>query len=385
MKRRLSILIYSMGAGGAERVVSVLLPELMRHYQVALVLMNETCFYPVPEEVELHWLERSDPTEAGWKKFLKLPLLAWRYRNFCRRNGIGLSLSFMTRPNYINVLAKSMGSGARTLISERAMPSLQYGYPGIASRLNRWLIRRLYPRTDRILSNSYGNREDLIAHFGVPPEKCIVVYNPFDFEKIRGEAQEPPKNWKKGGFTFLTVGRLDEGKNHRLLIEALAILQKSDAELVIIGEGPQKDALRHLIKRLGLENRVYLIGRRRNPFAWMRRADCFVFASNHEGFPNVLVEALACGTPVISTDCHSGPREILEGRTSYRKHEVGIRTVKCGILVPVGNVEAMAQAMETVYNDTDLRRELAAKSRHCIRRYQKEKIVRELVGILDGS
>ncbi len=383
MKKRLAILIYSLAPGGAERVVSVLLPELVRDYRVTLVLMNETRFYPVPEEVEIHWLEHSDPAEVGWKKFLKLPLLAWRYRNFCRQNGIGLSLSFMTRPNYINVLAKSMGSGAKTLISERAMPSLQYGYPGIASRLNRWLIRRLYPRADCLLPNSFGNREDLIRNFGIPADKCRVLYNPFDLEKIRQKAEKPPKGWKEGGFVFLTVGRLDRGKNQKLLIEALAGMGHGGARLVIIGEGPLEGELRRRARELGVEERVELVGRQSNPFAWMRRADCFVFASNHEGFPNVLVEALACGTPVISTDCLSGPREILEGRTSYTDRAEGIRITECGLLVPVGAVEAMSRAMEKVYNDADLCRELAGKSLRCVERFEKRGIVRELTGILE--
>ena len=382
-RKKLAILIYSLAPGGAERVVSVLLPELVRHYRVTLVLMNETRFYPVPEEVEIHWLERSDPAEAGWKKFLKLPLLAWRYRNFCRRNGIGLSLSFMTRPNYINIMAKSLGNGATTLVSERALPSLQYGYPGIASWLNRWLIRRLYPRADCLLPNSFGNREDLIRNFGIPADKCRVLYNPFDLETIREEAEEPPKGWREEGFVFLTVGRLDRGKNHRLLIEALAGIGQSGVRLVIIGEGPLEEELRRRARELGVADRVELVGRQSNPFAWMRRADCFVFASNHEGFPNVLVEALACGTPVISTDCLSGPREILEGCTSYAAREGGIRITNCGLLVPVGEVEAMCRAMEKVYNDADLCRELAGKSGQCAERFEKRGIVRELTGILE--
>jgi len=289
----------------------------------------------------------------------------------------------MTRPNYINILAKTMGSGAKTLVSERAMPSLQYGYPGFASRLNRWLIRRLYPRADLVLPNSFGNREDLISRFGIPAEKCRVLYNPFDLETIREESEKPLKDLKKTSFIFLTVGRLDAGKNHRLLIEALAKMEPKEARLIIIGEGPLEGELRRLARELGVEERVALVGRQSNPFAWMHRADCFVFGSNHEGFPNVLAEALACGTPVISTDCLSGPREILEGRTSYAEREAGIRIADCGLLVPVGDVDAMSQAMERVYNDADLRRKLAAKSRHCVERFEKKRIMRELGAILD--
>ena len=119
---------------------------------------------------------------------------------------------------------------------------------------------------------------------------------------------------KKRRFTFVTVGRLDNGKNHRLIIEAMKSIE---ADLWIIGDGELREELLSYIKELNLNDKVYLLGKKENPFAFLAKADCFVFTSNHEGFPNVLVEALACSLPVISTDCKSGPREILSPKSNF--------------------------------------------------------------------
>jgi len=268
MKKKLAILIYSMAAGGAERVVSVLLPELTKHYRVTLVLMNDTVFYDIPEEVELRFLERSQPEEPGVMNLLKLPLLAWRYRRLCRKEGMEISLSFMGRPNYVNLLASMAGSGAGTIISERAMPSLQYGYPGLQSMINRRLIRLLYPVADMVVANSRGNREDLIVNFGVPAGKTVTIYNPFDLEYIREKAQKQPAIQKEG-FVFATVGRIDEGKNHRMLIEAFSRLDNDMMNLWIIGDGPLREDLEKVVRQKRLEKKVRFIGRQENPFSWM--------------------------------------------------------------------------------------------------------------------
>ena len=384
MKKKLAILIYSMAAGGAERVVSVLLPELTKHYRVTLVLMNDTVFYDIPEEVELRFLERSQPEEPGVMNLLKLPLLAWRYRRLCRKEGMEISLSFMGRPNYVNLLASMAGSGAGTIISERAMPSLQYGYPGLQSMINRRLIRLLYPVADMVVANSRGNREDLIVNFGVPAGKTVTIYNPFDLEYIREKAQKQPAIQKEG-FVFATVGRIDEGKNHRMLIEAFSRLDNDMMNLWIIGDGPLREDLEKVVRQKRLEKKVRFIGRQENPFSWMAQSDCFVFASRHEGFPNVLVEAMACGLPVISTDCPSGPGEILDDRGGSGCLRTGMQETAYGILVAVDDTDSMELAMEKMYNSETLRKIYAGKALERAGMFGKEKTVSEFVRLIEDT
>lgn len=343
MRQKLAILIYSMASGGAERVVSVLLPDLMEHFDVTLVMMNHTIAYPLPEGLEMVFLETSSAKERGLLKLLKLPWLAWKYRTLCRKRKIDLSFSFMNRPNYINTLSKLMGNRAEVLINERAMPSLQYGYKNMMSTVNNFLIRMLYPKADAIVTNSQGNRYDLQENYAIS-KPMQTIYNPVDLEHIRQHSPQQTA-YDEAYFTFVTIGRLDRGKNHRLLIDAVARLE--DAALWIIGEGECRDALEKQIVQLGIEKRVKLLGRLSNPFGFLKTADCFVFGSNHEGFPNVVLEALACGLPVISTDCPSGPREILAPESEFGFHlNEGVEEAEYGMLVPVGGVDEMRRAMQ---------------------------------------
>lgn len=343
--KRLGLFIYSMAGGGAERTVSLLLPLLARHARVVLILMNDRIDYDLPPGVEIRYLEHSAPDEPGIKKLLKLPLLGWRLARLCRKEKLDTLMAFMNRPNYVAVLARLMGSRVRTIISERAAPSLQHGYGDLQSRINRFLIRRLYPLAHRVIANSRGNRADLVENFGLAPEKVLTLYNPLDRKAIEEKAALPV-DFDFAPFTFVTAGRMDRGKNHRMLLEALAQSGLEECKLILLGTGPLREELEEEARRMGIGERVFFPGFDPNPYRWMAKSHCFLFGSNHEGFPNVLSEALACGLPVISTDCPHGPREILAPGTepSYRLVDT-IEPFDAGALVPVGRADLMARAM----------------------------------------
>ena len=319
MKKRVSILIYSLAGGGAERVVSILSDALSEEYDVTLVLMNNTIAFDIPRHIQIFFLENSDPHEHGMKKLLKLPLLGLRYKRFCQKNSIDISLAFTNRPSYISIFAKIFGNHIPTIISERTTPSMMYKENNLLSRVNKLLIRYLYPRADTIITNSEGNRLDLIKHFFIDPQCIETIYNPFDLTKIKQSAIKEVPEHSFDIFTFISVGRLDRGKNHRLLIEAFSMLEDTATQLIILGEGVEREGLQRYIRSLSLQERVFLLGFDRNPYQYLIRSDLFVFTSRYEGFPNVLVESLACGLPVISTDCKSGPREILAPETRIDK------------------------------------------------------------------
>jgi N-acetylgalactosamine-N,N'-diacetylbacillosaminyl-diphospho-undecaprenol 4-alpha-N-acetylgalactosaminyltransferase len=375
---KISILIYSLASGGAERVVSILLKELCSRYDITLVLMNNTIFYDIPDNVEVVYLENSDPNESGIKKLLKLPALGWKYRQLLRKKGIELSLSFMIRPNYINILAKLFGSNAKTLISERSMFSLQFSYKNLQSFINKRLVK-LYNFADLIVANSNGNREDLKRNFNIKPE-IKTIYNALDISQIEKRKEEDLEIAKER-FTFVTIGRMDVGKNHLLLIEAV---KGVDADLWIMGDGELREELEVRIEDLELKNRVKLLGRKNNPYKFLNRADSFVFGSNHEGFPNVLLEALACGLPVISTDCKSGPREILAPKSDFTKQAREIEFADFGVLVPVGDADKMARAMRMMVEDESLRESLKEKAFIRARDFKVDKIIDQWVSVIDG-
>lgn len=348
--KKLAILIYSMANGGAERVVSTLLFHLRDNYELTLVLMNSTLFYPIPQDIKVIYLENSNPHENGFKKLLKLPLLAFKYNTLLKKENIDISLSFTSRPNYINVLTKLLGTQTKIIVNERSTPSELYKNRSLQSYINKLLIKILYPKAHIVLTNSNGNARDLQQNFNI--KKCKTVYNPFNITNIQKLGQEEI-NISKKQFTFVTIGRLDHGKNHQLIIDSICDL---NASLWIIGSGELKEELTQYIDNLNLQNRVFLLDKQQNPFKYLTKADCFIFSSNYEGFPNVLIEALSCNLPVISTDCKSGPREILAPNTSpsYQLKN-GYENAQYGLLTPIKNKSELIKTMRLIMENTDLR------------------------------
>ena len=361
---KVALFVYSLGTGGAERQVSILARELVeRGYEVELFLVHHTVFYALPANIRVRVLDDAPLFLHPLQKLLRLVPLARKYAKLCDAD---ISISFMNRPNYINVLSKFFGNKARIVVAERGAP--RFHFRGLEGAVSKFLIWHLYPRADIIVANSAGSAKDLREFFGI--QNVIAIPNAFDLDEIQRLAKEPIPE-KKERFTFITVGRLDRGKNHRLLIEALA---KSglDADLWIIGEGPLRQNLEVLAAKLGLQERVKLLGRRTNPFAYLARADCFVFGSTNEGFPNVLVEAMACGLPMISTDCPFGPAEILEEG-------------KYGMLVPNGDADAMSEAMRKIATDAALCKNLAKNATIRAKDFDKEKIIAKWLKVFDGT
>lgn len=382
MKPTLSIIIYSLASGGAERVVSLLLPRLQEHYHVTLILMNSTIHYDIPQHTHIFYLDRSLPYESGILKLIKLPYLAWKYQRAFQNTDI--TLAFMNRPSYIAILARLLGQRGKIIISERAMPSMQYAYPGLQSWINKKLIRWLYPKADLIIANSYGNTNDLLQNF-VPNAKITTIHNPIDIQMVETLAQEPVEDVVfDNTYTFITVGRLDAGKNHSLIIESFYRLNLPLSQLLIIGDGPLRANLQEQIKRLKLEHQVHLIGKKKNPFAYLAKSNCFVFGSNHEGFPNVILEALACELPIISTDCQSGPREILAPTLPVNSRSIQqIMHTEYGILVPLNNPEYMSGAMIDIYHDQALSNKLKRNAKMRSQDFNKDTILTHYIKAID--
>lgn len=334
MKRKVGILITSLAGGGAERVVSILLNELKNDYDITLVLMNETIVYEIPTDINIEYLENVDLNESSIKKIIKLPYLGWKYKTLSKQKGFDASLSFMYRPNFINIFAKFFGMKSKCIISERNTASQTYKGNSLSAYIGKFLVKNLYPKADLVIPNSHGNAEDLVQNFAVDSKKIKVIQNPVDIDKIHQMSEE--EVWDisfKDKFTFISVARLDKHKNHDITIKAYAQIASSENQLLILGQGDQKEYLESLINEINLENNVKLLGFQKNPYKYMSKSDCFILSSNREGFPNVLVEALACGLSVISTDCKSGPREIIENNN-------------CGLLYPVENIDDLVKKMK---------------------------------------
>ncbi len=185
-----------------------------------------------------------------------------------------------------------------------------------------WAHRRFYGRFETIVCQSGYMREDLIANFGISPDKTIVINNPVDRARILHLAADnhatelfsvDEENVSASIISLVAVGRLVEVKGFDLLIEALGLVGNPAVHLTLLGEGPLREKLQKLACKLGVEKQICFAGFQKNPYPFIAKADAYVLSSRYEGFPNVVLESLACGTPVIATPALGGTKEILEG------------------------------------------------------------------------
>ena len=346
---RIAIFIYSMSGGGAERVVSYLLPFLQKKgHQVDLVLMNSGMSYEIPKDIKVHYIENSRYNENGVLKLIKLPFLAFKYSRLIKKLEATHSFSFLTRPSYINIMSRLFTTKKKKIIiSERSHPSLQYGYGNSQSKINTKLIKWLYPKADSLICNSKGNATDLIENFGINPKPIKVIHNPIDIESI--QKIQPIENfYDKDYFNVVTIGRMDEGKNHELLIKAIE--KNSNVRLYILGDGHLRNHLEQITKDINVVDQVFFLGFDSNPYKYLKNADLFMFGSNHEGFPNVCIEAMCCGLPILSTNCKSGPDEILELKEPKTDD---IMITKYGVLTPINNIELMKKGLNYFLQNPD--------------------------------
>lgn len=361
--KRLSVFIYSMAGGGAERVVSNLLTRLVERYEIHLILMNDRIYYEIPNDVKIHYIEKSAPFENGIKKLLKLPFLGYKYKKICENLNIDIHFVWMNRPCYAAGFARMFGLKGTMIFNECSTPTVLYKKRNLKSLISKFLLKKLYPKADLIMPNSLGNLYDLRDNFDIQEKNMWVLYNAIDVKKIQALGKEKIEFDKP---FFLSVGRLDSGKNHELLIRAYANLKNNDKDLIILGEGVLKEHLGNLIQDLNLKDRVHLLGFEKNPFKYMSKCYAFVFVSKFEGFSNALIEALACEKCVISSDHKSGARELL-GDNEW------------GILVEVDNLDDTTKAMQKTLDDINLIDYYEKKAKIRANFFDKDKISKELI------
>lgn len=330
----IAIFLPSLNGGGAERVmVSLANAFAGRGYSVDLVLAAAEGPYvgdvaPTVRIVDL---------KAG--RVLKALLPLARYM---RRERPASMLVAMTHTNVIALAAKILARApVRLVVSERSTISTEY------ERARGWMARgvyalvpKLYTGADAIIAVSQAAGSDLVRFAGLPSSAVRVIYNPFDLTQIQSRATElTGHHWLAPGEppVVLAIGRLCEQKDFGCLLRAFVQLRTTHkARLLILGEGELRSELEDQIAKMGLTaDEVQMPGFVANPIAYMARCAVFVLSSRWEGLPGVLIEAMAAGAPVVSTDCLSGPREILEDG-------------RWGTLVPVGDSHALAGEIDRV-------------------------------------
>lgn len=325
----LAFFIQDLRAGGAERNVARILSGIVaRGIATDLVVVERKGAFFAELDSRVNVVElpqkRTMSSVLGLKRYIET------------RRPLAL-VSSLTHTNIAAILANSIASPkTKLVVVERNELSLNRRLKTGLVRFSYGLVPWLYPRADILAAVSSGVRDDLAKTMGVSANQISVLYNPVVTDGLdRSAAESTEHPWLADGRipVILGVGRLMRQKNFPLLIHAFAQVRKQrHVRLIVLGEGELRSELETLVRSLGVTSDVDLPGFDANPFRFMRRAGIYVLSSDWEGLPTTLIEAMACGTPVVATDCRSGPSEILlQG--------------KIGRLVPTGDVGALANAI----------------------------------------
>jgi glycosyltransferase involved in cell wall biosynthesis len=328
---RLAIFFHDFGVGGAERVMLQLARGFIDlGYPVDLVIGRAEG----PLISEVHPRARIIDLEAGNPLTMFVKLI--QYLRTERPNAL---LSPFEVTSVIAIIAKRISRVSTRVIIRISVHISKNKRTKWKKILEKLVLSNVYPLADGIVTVSRGAAQDLSIYTGISPARIRVINNPVISDELLQAAQQPVNHPFFNADhvpVILGVGRLTEQKDFPTLIRAFDILRKkTPARLIILGDGEEKLVLEKLIRSSGLQDMVDLFGFELNPFAFMKKASVFVLSSKWEGLPGVLIQALACDCPVVSTDCLSGPSEILQDG-------------QYGYLVPVEDAEAIASAIESV-------------------------------------
>lgn len=392
---KIAIIIQKLNFGGAERCASNLSIDLQDKFDTHIIVFDgNNQMYPYGGV--LHDLE-IPPTSNKVRKVLNVFRRIHKVRVIKKKEKFDCSISLLTGGNYVNVKSSA---GEKTIVSIRNNLSLSK-----LSNREVKMVKESCLVADCVVSLSESVRVDMIRNFGVNPQKIVTIYNSVDAGRLNKMANETHSDNMLGitGDYIVTMGRLMRQKGQWHLIRAFSEVVKTnpDIKLVILGEGEDAfaDRIKSLVSKMGLENNVIFLGYIKNPHLIIKNSKLFVFPSLYEGLGNVILEALACGKAVISTDCMSGPREILAPDTNIditaNEELKDIEFGKYGVLVPhfdqnddienidvTENEEILARAICELLSNDKLRHEYERKAQIRVKDFSPTKIASDWANLI---
>ena len=349
MKQSIAFVVPCLNAGGAQRVVSSLANLLVDEYQVHIIALYP-CepFYRLDKRIKIATCQDTYLLEPTLLQSIKNNyLLVSNLAKNLKKLQIDIAIGFLPATNVYTILACKMAK-IPSIISERANPEF--------NRINKvWhTIRKLvYPYAHCLVVQTEGTK-NYFKHY--VNSKIQIIKNPNNTELLdKRDANTPKEN------IILNVGRLIDLKNQDLLIRAFSNIKNTDWKVVLLGDGDNFESYKQLISNLGMQDQILLAGNIKNISEYYNKAKIFAFTSKHEGFPNVIIEAMSYGLACISTDCPYGPSEIIQ-------HNVN------GILLPVGDQQALEDNLSKLMNDTKLQTKFSENAKESVEAYSPTEI-----------
>lgn len=328
MSSSIVFLLPSLAHGGAQKVfldIATYLAASGKNVRLLVLDKEGALIDSIPDLLDVVFLDESIGSLGLFKRLIQCFRLRKRVKEF---NASEL-YSTITGMNIFVLLCFYFSNDVKITVREAT------SFENYSSIVKSVLVRILYPRANKIICTSEYIRSQLMTLRGIDFSKLIFLPNPIDIEKIRSlSTKECEHEWPNSDYRIISVGRLVQAKGFDILIGALALLRKKlDCQLVIIGEGPERKNLEDQIQALQLDDKVRIVGYKKNPYPYMYASDLYVLSSKWEGYVNTLVEAMALGIDVVATDCKSGPGDLIRDELSYK-------------LVPIGSKEGLALSIQ---------------------------------------
>ena len=408
-KKNILLIIYNLTEGGAQRLVSNLSIELAKNYNVYIVLNENKITYPYEGEL---FVINSKASKNLFKKTKEFIYRIKKIREIKRKIRADCSISFLEDSNIINLCANC---------GDKRFISLHSDYPlkrmkGVVKIIYTILCKLYYKRSDKIIVVSKYTKKLLIDKLKIKENKIVVIYNFININYITKRTKEQLQNFEdifNNKKIIINVGRLTYQKGQWYLIRGFKKLKEifPNCKLIIIGDGDLRKYLLKLSNALQLKTYniwekmdlndnydVYFLGYQQNPFRFKERSKLFVFTSLWEGFPLSILEAMACSLPAISTDCYSGPREILAPNTDVLYKTKEIESADYGILIPEGDKKkknykdpltymekCLVEATKQILEDDNLYEYYKEKSLRRANDFDKKQIINKWVKLIEQT
>ncbi|MBN1186778.1 MAG: glycosyltransferase [Bacteroidales bacterium] len=364
-----AVLINSLQHGGAERIaLNIFLSLSSQGEDILLIVLKKSVEQYQVDSPNIIYLSVNSYLDRGLsvKKILVYPKLLLKFIKLIKEKEIKVVQSHLFTSSILNVLARILGGKQEVQIVNHMLVSYEKS-AGIVGKLKIASLRFTYKRANKLISISQKMKMD-IDKLILKDKKVehIVIPNPHDIEGIVAKSKEGCNdfNFNPEKKYIVSAGRLVDRKKTDMLLRAFSIVKQRNQqmELIVLGDGENIVNLKNLARELKISDAVHFLGFSSNPFKYISRSDLFVLSSESEGLPNAVIEALICKVPILSTDCPTGPREILAPESDYNlqltdKYEIA----EYGMLVPVNNAEILAEAIVYFFENSE---ELKLKTEH---------------------